>query len=116
MADLSAPCLVGRSHHSLCHPAGCKFISHFGSADRKTGAAIFHYLYTLHDEVYSDIYSRLFLRHRYLLFPEKKLQKRKGAWLRQMGRCSADLQALQGEAVHPESVINPELPYGFGWI
>lgn len=33
-----------------------------------------------------------------------------------MGRCSADLQALPGEAVYPESVINPELPYGFGRI
>ena len=51
-----------------------------------------------------------------ILFPEEKLSKRGGAWLCQVGRYSFHLQALSGQAVHPKSHFNPELPYGAGLL
>ena len=116
VAAVSARCLVGRRHHCLCHKTGYQSVTDLTSADRKTGSAFFYFLYTVHAAVYVHIHNRLCVRHRYLLFPEEKLSKRGGAWLCQMGRCSFHLQALPGQAVHPESHFNPELPHGIGLL
>lgn len=78
--------------------------------------SLFYFLYAVHAAVCVHIHNRLCVRHRYLLFPEEKLSKRGGAWLCQMGRCSFHLQALPGQAVHPESHFNPELPHGIGLL
>ena len=116
VAAVFARCLVGRRHHCLCHKTGYQSVTDLTSADRKTGSAFFYFLYTVHAAVYVHIHNRLCVRHRYLLFPEEKLSKRGGAWLCQMGRCSFHLQALPGQAVHPESHFNPELPHGIGLL
>lgn len=47
---------------------------------------------------------------------KSNLSERGGAWLCQVGRCSFHLQALPGQAVHPESHFNPELPHGIGLL
>ena len=116
VAAVFACCLVGRRHHCLCHKTGYESVTDLTSADRKTGSAFFYFLYAVHAAVCVHIHNRLCVRHRYLLFPEEKLSKRGGAWLCQMGRCSFHLQALPGQAVHPESHFNPELPHGIGLL
>ena len=112
MAAVSASCLVGGSYHCLCHKTRYQSVTDLTSADRKTGSALFYFLYTVHTAVCVHIHNRLCVRHRYLLLPKEKLSKRGGAWLCQMGRCSFHLQALPGQAVHPESHFNPKLPHG----
>lgn len=116
MAAVSASCLVGGSYHCLCHKTRYQSVTDLTSADRKTGSALFYFLYTVHTAVCVHIHNRLCVRHRYLLLPKEKLSKRGGAWLCQMGRCSFHLQALPGQAVHPESHFNPKLPHGIGLL
>ena len=63
MAVVPACCLVGRRDHCLCHRAGYQSVTNLTSADRKTGSAIFYYLYTVHAAVCVHIHNRLCVRH-----------------------------------------------------
>ena len=105
--------VVGRPTVCRCHPARSESAETAGSLNRETKSSVFISDNGILIEVGSNLYLNVRNGDRHFLFQPKELQTWGRAWIRQMGRCKADMQEISGKTIYSEHTSDKTFSYQF---